>query len=190
MNLKQIIIIFLLVYPSKFYSILSGFHLANRNKCDICHIFDEESKSEFSKPQWVNSWESTVYVTYSSSSIDALMGQPSNSSKMCLSCHDGTVATDDQGGKGMSQSSILGTNLSRNHPISFTYDIMLAYKDKGLHDPTSAASGLGSTISKDMLVNGKLECISCHDAHAMRGTKNLLLKSNYRSRLCLTCHDK
>ncbi len=51
-------------------------------------------------------------------------------------------------------------------------------------------SGLGGTIKSDLLINGKLECISCHDVHGERGQKNLLIMSNTKSRLCLTCHNK
>ena len=63
-------------------------------------------------------------------------------------------------------------------------------KDKGLYDPNSSPSGLGGTIHSDMLINGSLECISCHDIHGMSGENNYLIKSNYGSKLCLTCHDK
>lgn len=112
------------------------------------------------------------------------------SSKLCLSCHDGTLSMDHFNLPNLSTTQIISTNLSSSHPVSFEYDSYLAYKDKELFDPNSTPSGLGGTIKSDLLINGKLECISCHDVHGERGQKNLLIMSNTKSRLCLTCHNK
>ena len=40
------------------------------------------------------------------------------------------------------------------------------------------------------LPGGRVECISCHDPHNAAGEANMLVTSNARSALCLTCHDK
>ena len=84
----------------------------------------------------------------------------------------------------------MGTDLSDDHPISFTYNTALATADGGLWDPASALSGLGGTIDADLLSGSMVECSSCHDVHNSYGIPFLLVKSNAASALCLTCHDK
>lgn len=123
---------------------------------------------------------------------------PDGSSKLCLSCHDGTVAlanfhlyatgTTKMGDINNGVSN-LGTDLSTSHPISFIYDATLAFKDRRLSDPTATPSGVrGGTIATDMLENGKLQCTSCHEPHNAMGIAHLLVKSNAGSALCFTCH--
>ena len=93
-------------------------------------------------------------------------------------------------------TALVGTDLSNDHPISFTYDNALFVADPELFDPVNLASkttALGGTINDDMLFGGKLECGSCHDVHngpdAVTNGK-LLRISNTSSGLCLTCHNK
>ena len=90
----------------------------------------------------------------------------------------------------LSGPSLIDTDLNDDHPISFTYDVALANSDGGLHDPTTTNSGLGGTIADDMLIDGQIQCASCHDVHNGSGVDKLLRKSNDASALCLTCHDK
>ena len=127
--------------------------------------------------------------------LDATTGQPDASSKLCLSCHDGTVAVDNFGDQTggthfLSGNSSIGTNLNDDHPISFTYDASLVSSDDGLYDPTTTNSGLGGTIAQDMLIGGQVQCASCHDVHNSIGVEKLLRKTNAASALCLTCHNK
>ncbi|HZZ84749.1 MAG TPA: cytochrome c3 family protein [Anaeromyxobacteraceae bacterium] len=115
-------------------------------------------------------------------------------------------------------SADLGTDLTNDHPISFTYDSALAsLKGTTLRDPAAnAADGNGTgnlviyraggstgSIAQQMLfVNpianktSQLECASCHEPH-MQGDLTsaasnypFLIKSNQNSNLCLTCHAK
>ena len=135
-----------------------------------------------------------AWIAYASGSLDATVGDPAFSSKLCLSCHDGTVALDSWGGNTgttlLTGSALLGTDLSNDHPVSFAYDDALATLDGGLHDPLTALSGLGGTIDEDMLIGGEMECASCHDMHNQLGITGLLKKLNTGSDLCLTCHNK
>ena len=82
-------------------------------------------------------------------------------------------------------TALFGVDLSNDHPISMTYDVL----DTGLN-ATSATSGLGGTIATDMLFGGNVECASCHDVHDDNGIVGLLKKSNAGSDLCTTCHNK
>lgn len=90
----------------------------------------------------------------------------------------------------MSGNFNLGVDLSDDHPVSFVYDETLVAKDKGLYSPSVKDSGLGGTISEDLLVNNKMQCTSCHDVHNENGYPGLLIMDNTNSELCLTCHNK
>jgi predicted CXXCH cytochrome family protein len=158
-------------------------------------------------PLWDHSLSSATYTIYSGYNFSrpdkneggATIGTPDGSSKLCLSCHDGTVAlanfrTFSAAATGTMASfnggaSNLGTDLSTTHPVSFTYDATLATNDHKIWDPSTTASGVhGGTIDADMLEYGKVQCISCHDPHNGAGVNHLLIKSNVGSALCFTCH--
>lgn len=167
--------------------------------CHTPHNRDPNTKSA-DAPLW-NHELSTVaaYTLYTGTgaTLDATdMGNPSGVSKLCLSCHDGTVAPDAFGGSAggsvtMAGSTDLGTDLSDDHPVSFTYNTALATTDGELVDPSQAgSSGLGGTIAADMLFVNKMECASCHDVHNTANVAKLLVKTNANSALCLTCHIK
>jgi len=166
--------------------------------CIVCHTPHNADITVPDAPLWNHEVTATATFTlYNSPSFDgaATIGQPSGASKLCLSCHDGTVAMDNFGGRTnggdfMTGSELVGTDLSNDHPISFTYDAALASTDGGLYDPTSANSGLGGTINDDLLLAGQLQCSSCHDVHNGGNLNNLLRISNAGSALCLTCHNK
>jgi len=136
--------------------------------CVFCHT--PHGASNFpGSPLWNRQLSNQTYTVYTSSSLDAedIMGQldqPGGSSKLCLSCHDGTLAigtvnvlggqqnvditligTDVDGsmppGSGVQTGFTreLGTDLTNDHPISLTYDTNLANTDRELFDPVAAA---------------------------------------------------
>ena len=179
--------------------------------CLPCHTPHHADLTVAQSQLWNHEVTSATFTLYSSSTLDAALNQPGGASKLCLSCHDGTVAVDSFGGRQGSWISgfgNIGTTLDRHHPISFTYDSALALADGELHDPVSTPSGLGSTIDEDLLRNQRMECVSCHDVHVSRNsagcvgchdvhgpggviTRTLSLrKDNSGSALCLTCHNK
>ncbi len=131
---------------------------------------------------------------------------PGAVSLLCLSCHDGSVAINAYGfnpsssrGSGTGPTAtgrILiggGTGDLRNHhPIGFSYADAAAI-NKWLRPVTTPALGpnnFGLTIN-DLLWNGRVECVTCHDVHNMRnaGTKFTMIEDQ-RSEFCLTCHIK
>ncbi len=165
------------------------------NTCAVCHTKEEGTKSSLKSTLWDHNYKTTEYKIYQSNTLDAVVGQPTGISKLCLSCHDGTIALNNFGGsieesRYIKGKALLGTDLSDNHPVSFVYDSHLALVDGELYDPASTESGLGKTIQKDLLVDNQLHCTSCHDVHNMMGNDNLLVKGNKKSSLCLTCHIK
>ena len=163
--------------------------------CLVCHTPHNADVSVSNAPLWNHETTNATFTTYSSATMDATTGQPDASSKLCLSCHDGTVAVDNFGNQTggshyLTGGPDIGTALSDDHPISFTYDAALAAVDDGLYDPSTTNSGLGNTISSDMLIGNQVQCASCHDVHNGSGIAKLLKISNNASALCLTCHKK
>jgi len=182
--------------------------------CKPCHAPHVSETTSTEAPLWNHEVSNSSFTPYSTTSMHAVTNQPSGTSKLCLSCHDGSVAIDSFGGRvgtlfiddpfypfpRVNTSGLLGTDLTGDHPVSFSYDTSLANSDRGLHDPSSAPSGLGSTIEVDLLNNGRVECTSCHDPHISRangcgsnchnGQTLSLWKDNTNSELCLTCHAK
>lgn len=160
--------------------------------CIACHTPHNAQSSQLI-PLWNHTATNTTFTLYTSATSKANPGQPTGYSKACLSCHDGTVALDSFGGKtpagaGMiTGPSKMSTDLSDDHPFSFTYDAALATAAGGLVTPASTSYvDAAKTVP---LFNGKLECSSCHDAHDNTYT-NFLRKSNAGSALCLSCHNK
>jgi predicted CXXCH cytochrome family protein len=142
-------------------------------------------------PEWAQGSPGVFYTPYSSPSLDALVGQPTGSSKVCLSCHDGTIgaAQGPPGGSGnpppfsVEGRADLSTDLSDDHPISFVYDVSLATQDAALVNP----GGLPPEVRLDR--NGELQCSTCHEPHT-NANPHFLVRSDEFSDLCLSCHDK
>jgi len=171
--------------------------------CSPCHT-PHSAQSTQLIPLWNHTATTASFTLYTNSAtLDATVDNTvSDVSKACLSCHDGTVALNAYGGStanatkmATTAAAYVGTDLTDDHPVSFTYNDSLATTDGGLHAPSTTLSGIttGKHIDDDMLFgtgNDQLECASCHNPHNESGVAKLLLKSNANSALCLTCHDK
>jgi predicted CXXCH cytochrome family protein len=175
----------------------SGAAWSSGKICLPCHTPHAGTSAQ--APLWNHATTTNSFILYSGSTLDASdLAQPTGESLACLSCHDGTVALDSFGGSttgstfiaSINSSADVGTDLSNDHPISFTYSKTLATTDGSLHDPTVKTTSLGDTIQKDLLFSDKMECASCHDVHNADGNDGLLRIDNSGSSLCLTCHDK
>jgi predicted CXXCH cytochrome family protein len=153
--------------------------------CSFCHT---PHGAMGGTPLWSRALSTAVYKIYESSSLKAKVGQPTGSSKLCLSCHDGTVALSERvagsiGGTYMAAGGAnLGTDLSDDHPISFVYSSGLSAEDAQIRPPI----GLPEPLKLDR--SGELQCTTCHDAHDNRNGKFLVM-SNGRSQMCVSCHD-
>lgn len=105
-------------------------------------------------------------------------------SLLCLSCHDGVIATDvytaSHGVRIAQQlgTSHLGSAGAYGHPIGIRYPT---------NDPKykPIASFAGGSIP---LPDGRVQCISCHDPHNTERHAGMLNLSNKGSQLCLSCH--
>lgn len=167
--------------------------LTEEEVCIFCHT-PHNARRDI--PYLWNRQDTTVnYITYQSSTLYATVGQPTGASKLCLSCHDGTIALGAlisepreipfAGGirfipEGPSR---LGTDLSDDHPVSFIYNSPLAIQNHELVDP----SMLPPDVKLDR--DEQLQCTACHDPHDNTNTKFLVMPNNY-SALCTACHLK
>src|SRR5665811_812821 len=68
--------------------------------CQPCHTPHDASLDMAGSPLWNRQSTSATFQLYSSPTFDgsSTIEQPSGTSKLCLSCHDGTVALDNFGG--------------------------------------------------------------------------------------------
>ena len=142
-------------------------------------------------PLWNHKTTVATYDLYSSPTFNgsSTITQPTGVSKLCLSCHDGTVAIDAFGT--VNGTTMIGVSkvipglvgLKNDHPVSFVYDAALASADGGLVNPTTG--DLAQWVPQ-----GRFECSSCHDVHNKNGITKLLRMANNGSALCLKCHTK
>lgn len=162
--------------------------------CAFCHT-PHHAETLPKAPLWNRKASGATYTPYTSSSINAndIAATPGGSSKLCLSCHDGTIAVgsvnvlegainvsiDMQGtgaggvmpvGAGLNTGFTrrLGFDLTNDHPISFTYDSALASADGELRDPAVEAHIGNPQVGADPIVplqDGQIQCTSCHEPH-------------------------
>lgn len=156
-----------------------------KSMCEFCHTPHSVKPAS---PTWSRSNPGTRYIMYdqmtSSTSNIPLdpSRQPDGTSILCLSCHDGTIALGStSNAMPPGSSSILGTDLSDDHPISFIYDATLVANDGQLkYTPIFPVT---------LDANRKVQCASCHDPH-MDTYSNFLVVSDEYSDLCYKCHDR
>lgn len=165
-----------------------------QSETEICIFCHAPHNVVSTAPLWNRYDSGATYTPYSSSTKKAVIGQPTGSSKLCLSCHDGTVAlgmvrtrpTTIPFGAGVvnlpAGASNVGTDLADDHPISFTYDAALMTADGQLYDPATLTGAV-------RLESGKVQCTSCHSPHNDQFGK-FLVKANTASALCVTCHNR
>jgi len=176
--------------------------------CAFCHTphhaIDPSSGNGY-MPLWSHNLSAaTSYTQYDSSTFDAntvgAIDQLAGPSRLCMSCHDGTVAPDQHygntpagggtlftadgfpGASGAFQIGVANNfGLSNDHPIGFSYSQVQA------EEVTTGAAGLNvidaNTIykntTKKVLPNlygptGIMTCATCHDVHNKDNVVNTL----------------
>jgi len=168
--------------------------------CLYCHApHSGVGSSTLQTPLWNQTLTTQTYVPYGSSTyvqqgnVQPPLGQDSN---LCLSCHDGTVAPGLTVAYGkvtmagsMNASDVFGTNLQNSHPFS----LVLPIKDTA--DLVATLVGAGKTADPTgavALVNGNIECTSCHNPHVQSTdtvVQDFLVRDSSNGQLCLACHD-
>ena len=186
MKLKQIVMILALAPMIVPVGLMAAAH--SDFGCKSCHT-PHHAGNLPGVPLWNGSETTKTFTLYSSDTLDATPGQPDGPSKLCLSCHDGSLAAI--AGSDMD----FGSDLSTSHPISFVYDSALALADTDLKDPGDNST-LGGTIDGDLLDTAhKVQCTSCHDVHTSGVGDHFLRGYDFfdgfgGGELCRMCHSK
>jgi len=192
----------------------------NSEICVVCHTpHNAYSETEASAgpgelgPLWnraltaVNNFATYTSLTRVGSDIQGTGFQSdlSGVSKLCLSCHDGTIAIDSFGrdasnnpittgtefvdsinaNANIGEGSGLNGDLSNDHPVAFTFPTT----DPEIVGITGNIVN-GQSVPMPLFGTGQMECATCHDVHATATFGKLLRVDNTGSGLCLNCHIK
>ena len=156
------------------------------------------------------------YINYYSDTLKAYPpgGAPpiDGFSKLCLSCHDGTIALGalvgsprgnieminiagvvESGRLRPGAAGYLGTDLSGGHPLSFVFDATLVSTRNAEPDIMHLNWPIADPDVKLYPTKGGfgIQCTSCHDPHGGKGgpgAQPFWRKSTYDD-VCLVCHD-
>jgi predicted CXXCH cytochrome family protein len=108
-------------------------------------------------------------------------GGPDPQSLGCLGCHDGAVASDASDARGLWGSAAAGPGpggaIGASHPVGIEYR----------RHPGQALKPATVLDRRIRLFDNRVGCGSCHSPFA--DGEALLVMSNLRSRLCLSCHE-
>jgi predicted CXXCH cytochrome family protein len=183
--------------------------LEQTQSCIFCHT---PHNAEPAYPLWGH--EITGVISYTHYTSDSLVSYTSEAeappidglSRLCLSCHDGTIALGavTAGHQQIQMTSrfmppeapgYLGTDLSGGHPISIVYDNALVGRRAQLH-PTLMQLNKLPISDKDVKLYPTqdgygVQCSSCHDPHGGKGSSNappFWRKPEYED-VCLVCHN-
>ena len=141
------------------------------------------------------------------STVASQSPSPSGVSKLCLSCHDGTIAIDSFGratdgtpftagvttiddinvNYNIGEGAAGAGNLSNDHPVAFTFPVT----DTEIYSFGGGFVNAGPNPNVLPLFGAgdQMECATCHDVHGT-GNAKLLRVNNASSGLCLSCHIK
>ena len=176
---------------------------SEKDICGFCHT--PHVPKQYAPTQlWNHELSTAAYTLYSSDYLTSLSyaspSQPNPRSKLCLSCHDGTVALGAVYNLGGVQRTIsmqnnvttmpaeasgnIGTSLKNDHPVGFIFD--------NTKDPELIARSWPwkTQVKLDPdAANGTIECITCHEPHDNVNGKFLRV-DNTNAALCTFCHTK
>lgn len=179
--------------------------------CAYCHTPHHANISDgplWSRPDTAEIF--TAYDTPTFSQAAAVTDPLAGPTRLCMSCHDGTIAVDtyytsiNAGGTGFIFGDEYGEfavgefgDISNDHPVGFSYSAAEAADNASgntnIHPATTTFIG-GTVTIADVLYDGDtMTCSTCHDVHdgPDTGTNGYLLYgAQTNSGLCLTCHNK
>ncbi len=178
--------------------------LSETEVCKFCHI---PHNAETPVPLWGHALSQAQYEVpeIRTGGTAAPAPQPDGASRLCLSCHDGTVALGDitsepriipmTAGDRLTpgRPGYIGTDLSGSHPVSFVVPDGMTLADDSESDmtlrPLSAIGGDPDVVLDEA---GKMQCTACHDPHADRyyspGRVPRFWVKPTVEEVCLTCH--
>lgn len=188
--------------------------------CVFCHT---PHSARTDAPLWNKSNPVGPYTVYASDVMSALSITPESpvniaepgyaihvKTRICMSCHDGTIALGNlvnlpsgmslpvqmQGTSGgMMPASVpgyLGTDLRDDHPVAIKHKDPL-HSDPELQSIAGSKVRLyywdGVRVRSNQTDGNYIECTSCHDAHDNQYGK-FLIDDNVGSKICTSCHNK
>lgn len=188
--------------------------------CRVCHVPHDHARASqryLNGLLWNHQLSSATYTMYSNAWSKTLTGsqaaQPDGTAKLCLGCHDGTVALDafdkyvgdeiltmrlTEGHAVVTwMSDGANIDLRGTHPISVAFPAGETGDGKNFTNPATATWSRGQTVAAT-LDNGKVQCSTCHDVHDQESIPGTALlrtaqspdEGGVPSGLCLTCHVK
>ncbi len=165
--------------------------------CIFCHSSHHSSSDG---PLWNHETTSpTKFKVYDRATLQSYPQQPNGATKLCLSCHDGTIAVgavhsiagqiamQGVGARGeipTGRKSHMGTDLSGTHPVSIPFGQKQSLTKSSLRWPANDPEGLVGTDA-----GGFVQCTSCHDPHGSRSTQLPFWKKETFSQVCDVCHS-
>lgn len=169
--------------------------------CVFCHT---PHRSVTQAPLWNRADPGGTYLMYWSPTMDAYPSaaaapQPSGSSKLCLSCHDGTIALGATVASGTitmtggittmptNSASYLGLDLSGDHPVSFAITESLITTNNAKGDvPLRSLGEIRSHPVVKLDEADRIQCSTCHDPHDDTYTDFLVATDDV---ICTACHS-
>ena len=165
--------------------------------CQYCHA--PHSGLSQGTPLWNQTLSTQTYTMYGSTTFAGNpIPQPplGSASTLCLSCHDGTVALGQTVAYGkfnltgtMKSADQFGMDLRGSHP----FNLALPLQDSpDLLDTLANGGKTSDSTGAIRLIDGNVQCTSCHDAHVQakdKNSPNFLVANNSHGQMCLACHD-
>lgn len=178
--------------------------------CIFCHTPHGAQTAFTQVPLWNNTASASLVLAdiYSSSMvINGISTQNftvseaqinATDARLCLACHDGGVGEPiNQPNSGdmvistttlMDANTLLGTNLSNDHPIGMDLTDNPQLIDPYIRTIAQIKTGFGEK-NPFFGVNNNMWCSSCHDVHDGVNIPFLRM-SNVGSAMCKACHIK
>jgi len=169
------------------------------NETRICIFCHSSHNASSDGPLWNHETTGTRgFKTYQRASLKALPQQPNGATKLCLSCHDGTIAVGNvhsvPGGIKMqgvgaggeipaSRRAHIGTDLTGTHPVSIRFEQQQALDKSSLKWPPLDPEG---EVGLD--ADGYVQCTSCHDPHGSRSEALPFWNKDSFGKVCQVCH--
>lgn len=156
--------------------------------CIYCHLpyKDAEEPPLWDKEAKVLSWK-----------LKFPKKEKAPSAKVCLSCHDGNIAQDIIAF--IPSEEVRRQSYIVNKGFHIVDGFELLFREEGSDHPIGVRLEKLAEVNPDLrirpignlrLKKGRMDCTTCHSAHAETPYKGFLVMDNAGSSLCLGCHIK